>query len=55
MNKNGTFNVNAAQYNYLMYKFPFDEIDAKKVSKTNFINSTYEYEKADKMFKPAEF
>lgn len=50
-NKNGYFEVNAAQYNYLMHKFDFEDIDRDKVVKTNFINSSWEYEKADEIFK----
>lgn len=50
VNKNGTFNVNAAQYNYLVATFDFNEIDADKVQKTNFVNSSWEYEKADIIF-----
>lgn len=50
-NKHGYFNVNAAQYNYLMATFAFNDITPKIVSQTTFINSSYEYEKADKLFK----
>lgn len=53
INKNGEFSVNAAQFNYLTHTFVFNEIDAEKVQKTNFINSSWEYEKADKIFKNA--
>ena len=49
-NKNGRFEVNAAQYNYLVATFDFNDIDAEKVQKTNFVNSSWEYEKADKIF-----
>ena len=43
-NKNGYFEVNAAQYNYLMHTFNFEDIDRDKVAKTFFINSSWEYE-----------
>lgn len=51
INKNGRFEVSASQYNYLMHRFAFNEIDQDIITKTNFINSTWEYEKADKLFK----
>jgi hypothetical protein len=49
-NNNGTFSVNAAQFNYLMSKFEFNLINWDIVHKTNFINSTWEYSKADEYF-----
>jgi hypothetical protein len=51
INQNGEFSVNAEQYNYLTYKFIFNEINQELVNKTNFINSTWEHEKADNIFK----
>ena len=45
-NKNGEFSVYSSQYNYLVRNFDWDEIDAKLVLKTNFINSSSEYSKA---------
>ena len=53
-NRNGEFSVTAAQYNYLTHTFGFNEINSKLVSKTNFINSSWEYKKADKIFKNNE-
>ena len=53
-NSNGEFSVNAAQYNYLTHTFEFNKIDSELVSKTNFVNSSWEYEKADKVFKSNE-
>lgn len=50
INKNGTFHLDASQFNYLMFSFEFDDIDAQKVSISNFINSSWEYEKADIKF-----
>jgi hypothetical protein len=49
-NNNGEFSVNAAQFNYLMSKFEFNLINWDIVQKTNFINSTWEYCKADEYF-----
>ena len=53
-NRNGEFAVNAAQFNYLSHTFIFNEINDELVNKTNFINSSWEYEKADKIFKNNE-
>lgn len=36
-NKNGVFNVDAKQYNWLMATFTFNEINQEIVSKTGFI------------------
>lgn len=52
-NRNGEFIVNSAQYNYLTHNFVFNEINIEKVQKTNFINSSWEYKKADEIFKNA--
>jgi len=49
-NNNGEFSVSAAQYNYLMSKFEFNRINLDIVNKTNFINSSWEYAKADEYF-----
>ena len=53
-NRNGTFSVNAAQYNYLPNTFEFNEINSELVGKTNFVNSTWEYKRADDIFKNNE-
>jgi hypothetical protein len=49
-NTNGEFEVNAAQYNYLIHKFIFKLINWHIVHKTSFINSSWEYTKADEYF-----
>lgn len=49
-NNNGEFPVNAAQYNYLTRKFEFNMINWDIIHRTNFINSTWEYDKADEYF-----
>ncbi len=49
-NKNGEFSVNASQFNYLMSKFNFDCINWNIIHRTNFINSSWEYLKADEYF-----
>ena len=54
INKNGEFQVNAEQYNYLTHTFQFNEINSEIVTKTRFINSTWEHVKADKIFKNSE-
>lgn len=48
-NKNGEFSLTAPQFNYLTNTFIFNEINKELVTKTNFIVSTYEYEKADEL------
>ena len=53
-NRNGEFAVNAAQFNYLTHTFIFNEINAELVGKTNFVNSSWEYEKADNILKNDE-
>lgn len=53
-NRNGEFSVNSAQYNYLTHIFDFNKIDGELVGKTIFIKSSWEYEKADKIFKSDE-
>lgn len=45
-NKNGEFQLNSCQYNWLTHHMVFDDIDEFIVSKIRFIVSTYEYEKA---------
>lgn len=49
-NNNGSFSVNAVQYNYIISKFEFNKINLDIVFKTNFTNSTWEYNKADEYF-----
>ena len=49
-NRNGEFSINASQYNYLIHKFQFNMINWDILYKTNFINSTWEYIKADEYF-----
>jgi hypothetical protein len=49
-NNNGEFEVNACQYNYLIHNFEFKMINWDVVHKTSFINSTWEYTKADEYF-----
>jgi hypothetical protein len=53
-NKNGEFAVTAPQYNFLTHNFIFNEINAELVSKTNFITSTWDYDKAHETVKKDE-
>lgn len=49
-NNNGVFSVNASQYNFLIHKFEFNQINLDIVHRTNFINSSWEYAEADEYF-----
>jgi hypothetical protein len=49
-NKNGLFNVNACQYNYLTSNFESDDINTELVQKTAFINDFVDYKKANVLF-----
>ena len=49
INKNGEFKLNASQYNWLTKSISFDDINKEIVEKTNFINSSSEYKKADEI------
>lgn len=49
-NNNGEFPLNAAQFNYLIHKFEFNMINWDIIHRTNFINSSWEYAKADEYF-----
>lgn len=51
INKNGEFEVSAPQFNFLTHNFIFDEINAELVSRTNFITSTWDYDKAHETIK----
>lgn len=53
-NKHGEFQLNSSHYNWLVATYSFDEITAKIVTKTRFINSSWEYEKANKLKKELE-
>lgn len=49
INKNGEFKLNASQYNWLTKSISFNDINKKIVEKTNFINSSSDYEKAEEI------
>jgi hypothetical protein len=53
-NKNGEFAVTAPQYNFLTHNFIFNEINSELVGKTNFITSTWDYDKAHETVKKDE-
>lgn len=53
-NKHGQFELNSSHYNWLMRSYCFQDITAEIVQKTLFINSSWEYEKADKLKKELE-
>lgn len=53
-NKNGEFAVTAPQYNFLTHDFIFNEINSELVGKTNFITSTWDYDKAHETVKKDE-
>lgn len=50
-NENGVFEVSAPQFNFLTHNFIFNEINAELVSRTNFIISTWDYNKAHETIK----
>lgn len=50
-NKNGEFSVTAPQFNFLSHNFIFNEINSELVSKTNFITSSWDYDRAHETVK----
>lgn len=54
-NKHGIFELHVCHYNWLMTNYKFDGITAEIVNKTGFINSSFEYEKANKLKKELEW
>lgn len=47
--RNGTFSIHSSQFNYLIHRFIFTEIDKEIIDETNFIISQSDYDKADKI------
>jgi len=50
-NKNGEFSLTAPQFNFLTHNFVFDEINAELVNRSNFITSSWDYDKAHETVK----
>jgi hypothetical protein len=50
-NENGEFEVSAPQFNFLTHNFIFNEINRELVTRTNFITSSWDYEKAHETIK----